>query len=206
MKNILLFIATLCSVVLLNAIPSFADTLTFNEITNNSNRPFLEVTGPYNLVYVHQATDSEGHEINLTSDNLKPVHDGNTWIDYNYTGDLTTLTFKTNVYQKTGTDSYSQWTTPAIWNGLSYTVNLYTSSGMLTPNRSNMTIYKKDDTVFFYRLMNLAEVVPEVQTEEKLRVEKIIHSSARSLVLCGIGLLALLIFLVILPRVFYKFL
>lgn len=206
MQKILLFIATICGVLLLNATPSYAETLTFDEITNNSKRPFLEVSGPYNFVYVFKATDSEGREINLTPDNFKPVFDGNTWITYTYIGDIVTLKFETYQYSKSGADAYSEWSTPSTWNGLSSTVNLYTSSGMLSPTRTNFTIYKKDDTVFFYRQTPLTKVLPMVQTGEKIKVMKIVGSSARSLVISAIGLTALLITLWLLVRVLRQYL
>lgn len=201
MQKILLFIATLCSVALLNATPSFADTLTFDEVTNNSKRPFIEVNGPYNYLYVFSAEDSEGREINLSPDTFKAVHDGNTRITYSYIGDVRTLKFTQYYYQKVGSDAYSQFSTPYVWKGLSTEINLYTSNGMLNPVRTNLTIYKKDDTVFFYRLMNLEEVLPEVQKEEKIQVMRLVGSSARSLVISGIGLLALLITLWLLVKV-----
>lgn len=205
MQKILLFIATLCSVALLNATPSFADTLTFDEVTNKSNRPFMEVNGPYEEIYVISATDTEGREINLTKDNLYPEYDGNTWIVYKYTGDLTTLNFKTSVYNKVGDDTYEHFT-DVNWNGVSHTINLYTSNGMLKPKRTNFTVYKKDKTVFFYRQMKLEEVVPEVQREEKTLVMKLLGSSARSLVVLGIGLLGLLITLWLLVKVLRQYL
>lgn len=206
MKNILLFIVTLCSVVLLNATPSFADTLTFDEITNNSKRPFIEVNGPYNYLYVFTAEDSEGREINLTPDTFKPVYDGHSRLTYSYIGDVRTLKFTQYYYQKVGTDAYSQFSTPYIWNSLSSDISLYTSSGMLSPVRTNFTIYNKDDTVFFYQQTPLAEVLPTVQKGEKLKVQMITLSSARSLILCGVGLLALWISCHLLSRILYKFL
>lgn len=201
MQKILLFIATLCSVALLNATPSFADTLTFDEVTNNSKRPFIEVNGPYNYLYVFSAEDSDGREINLSPETFKAVYDGNTRITYSYIGDVRTLKFTQFYYQKVGSDAYSQFSTPYVWNGLSSEISLYTSNGMLTPVRSNLTIYKNDDTVFFYRLMNLEEVLPEVQKEEKIQVMRLVGSSARSLVISGIGLLALLTTLWLLVKV-----